>query len=222
VHGEEIALLLDRRRINRWARWVALFLAVIFAGGFIFLGVGYGTNSANILAAFSCTGDDESSGTDDAAKLDEYLVTLQTDAKNVEALLGVATIYERNDQPAAAASYLEKVIEADPTQDVYVRLANLYMSDSVQDYEAAVQVLNKAATVDAANPEVFLKLGSANNLLGRTSAAILAWEKYIQLDPDGEQVSTVKAKIESLTSTTTAAAATTTTSSGDTTSSTNQ
>ena len=46
-------MLLDRRRIKKWAKWVALFLAIVFAGGFLFLGVGYGGAGFNLSDAFS-------------------------------------------------------------------------------------------------------------------------------------------------------------------------
>ena len=41
-------------------------------------------------------------------------------------------------------------------------------------------VLNKATSVDANNPDVFLKLGTAQNS-GTTEAAVLAWQKYLRV-----------------------------------------
>ncbi len=46
-------MLLDRKRINKWAKWVALFLAIIFAAGFLFVGVGYGGAGFNLSEIFT-------------------------------------------------------------------------------------------------------------------------------------------------------------------------
>lgn len=204
-------MLLNRRRIRRWARWIALFLAIVFAASFIFLGVGYGSGNFNFLSAFSCSGSKTATTLSDSQKLDGYLATLAKNPKDTQAMLAIATFYQQNNDYANAAKYLEEVIATDPTQTaVYLRLADLYLGDTLQQYSAAVTVLNKAVTVDPNNAQVYLKLGSALNLAGKSSAAILAWEKYIQLDPNGDQVSTVQAKIKSLSATTTTAATTTT------------
>ena len=46
-------MLLDRRRIRKWAKWVALLLAVVFALSFLLLGVGYGGGAGlNIFDLF--------------------------------------------------------------------------------------------------------------------------------------------------------------------------
>lgn len=203
-------MLLDRRRIRRWGRWVALSLAVVFAVSFIALGVG--ASGQNLLAGLSCSGDSTVTTLSDQQRLNNDLAALQKNPKDVTTLLAIATIYERNNDLTDAASYLEKVIAIDPSQKaVYLRLAGLYLNDNVKNYQAAVKVLNKATAVDPTNPQVFLDLGSALNDLNQTGPAILAWQRYIQLDPNGDQVSVVKDKIKSLESTTTTTGATTTT-----------
>ncbi len=48
--------------------------------------------------------------------------------KDVTTLLALATIYQENGQLGSAATFLEQVIAADPSQKaVYIRLANIYM-----------------------------------------------------------------------------------------------
>jgi len=206
-------LLLDRKRINKWAKWVALFLAIVFAGGFLFMGVGYGGAGFNLSSIF--TGDNKVSDNPQTPeeKIAAYQATLDQNPNDVTALLGIATVYQQNDNPAAAAAYLEKVLEVDPNQkEVYIRLANIYMSADVAQYQAAVTVLNKATSVDPSNPEVYLKLGTAQNSLGKNEEALLAWQKYLQLAPDGDMASVVKEQIDKLkkTATTTTAVTNTT------------
>ena len=211
-------MLLDRKRINKWAKWVALFLAIVFAGGFLFLGVGYGGAGFNVSSAFSCSNQKTVDNPQTPKeKIAVYQAALDKNPSDTAALLGMATVYQQNDQLTVAAVYLEKVIAADPSQkDVYIRLANIYLNANVAQYGAAVTVLNKATSVDANNPDVYLKLGTAQNGLGQTEAAVLAWQKYLQLAPNGEMAKVVKEQIAKLsqkatTTTTTAGSATTTT-----------
>jgi cytochrome c-type biogenesis protein CcmH/NrfG len=210
-------LLLDRRRIRKWGKWVALFLAIVFAGGFLFLGVGYGGAGFNLSSLF--TGKEkvsENPQTPDE-KIAAYEATLQQNPNDTTALLGLATIYQQNDDLKTAASYLEKVIAVDPSQkDVYLRLANLYMNENVADYGSAVTVLNKLTSLDPSNPDVYLKLGIAQRAVGNSKAAILAWQKYLELAPNGDMASVVKDGIAALNTTTTTAGTSTTAASGTT------
>ena len=45
---------------------------------------------------------------------------------------------------------------------------------------------------------MYLKLGTAQNSLGHTEAAILAWQKYLQLAPNGDMATVVKDQIDKL------------------------
>jgi len=215
-------LLLDRKRINKWGKWVALFLAIIFAVGFIFMGVGYGGDGGfNISSIF--TGNDkvpENPQTPED-KVAAYQATLATNPNDATALLGLATIYEQAGDLSTAAAYLEKLIAADSSQkDVYLRLAKLYMSENFAQYAAAVTVLNKATAVDPSNPDVYLRLGMAQNNLGNTEAAVLAYNRYLQLAPTGDMATVVKEQVEKLSkkpTTTTTTSSTTTTASSSTT-----
>lgn len=208
-------MLLDRKRIKKWSKWIALFLAIVFAGGFLFLGVGYGGSGFNMSEIF--TGDKTTTAADQTPeqKLAAFQATLTKNPADVAAMLGIAGVYQQANNFKAATVYLENVIAIDPSQkDVYIRLANLYMSADLSDYQSAATVLNKATSVDPSNPDVYLKLGSAQNYLGNTEAALLAWQKYLELAPNGDMASVVSEQITKLSAkpTTTTAGATTTTS----------
>ncbi len=210
-------MLLDRRRIRRWAKWVALFLAVIFALSFLLLGVGYGGGAGlNIFDLFG----NKNSSTNTTLGEDQRIAALNAklalNPKDVTTLLALATIYQQNDQLGSAATFLEQVIAADPSQKaVYIRLADIYMSNNLSNYAAAVAVLNKAISVDPQNPDLFLKLGIAQNKLGNTSGALLAWQRYLALAPNGSQAPLIREQVDKLsklaTTTTTTAGSTSTT-----------
>jgi cytochrome c-type biogenesis protein CcmH/NrfG len=218
-------LLLDRKRIKKWSKWIALALAIVFGGSFLFLGVGYGGGAGfNLSDLFTGSKTTTAAEQTPEQKLAAFQATLTQNPADVTAMLGIATIYQNANNYKAATVYLENAIALDPSQkEVYVRLANLYMSSEMSDYQSAVTVLNKATSVDANNPDIFLKLGSAQNYLGHTEAAILAWQKYLELAPNGDMASVVKEQITKLSAkptTTTAAGATTTTTTGASTSTT--
>jgi cytochrome c-type biogenesis protein CcmH/NrfG len=225
-------LLLDRRKIRRWAKWVALILAIIFALSFLFMGVGYGGAGFNISEIFTggCSSDNGSSTatTSVEEQIAAYDKALQANPNDTQALLGVANLFNKLYQDGqgsgtqyllTSAKYLEQIITIDPTQkELYMRLANIYLSQDVKDYTSAVAILNKAVTVDPQNADVYLKLGIAQQGLGNKSAAVMAWQKYLELDPNGEMATTVREQIIKLSeTTTTTSAATTTTAAGATT-----
>lgn len=207
-------MLLDRKKIRKWAKWVALALAVMFGLSFLFLGVGYGGAGFNLSALFTRdAGETETAAPETPEqKLESYLKRLEANPKDTTTMLAVATLYEEmyrdgqgngNEYLLKAAAFLENAIDVDPgLKEVYLRLANLYLSENVQAYDAAIKVLNKAASADPTNPQVFLKLGAAQQAVGNKEATILAWQKYLQLDPDGEMAAVVKEQLEKLTATT--------------------
>jgi len=209
-------LLLDRRRINKWAKWVALGLAIVFALSFLLLGVGYGGGAGfNIFNLFG-----NKSATTTTLASDQRIAalkaTLQQNPKDLTTLRALATAYQQSGDLKTAATYLEQVIAIDPSQkDVYLILANIYMSQNVADYSAAATVLNKAISLDPNNADLFLKLGIAQNSLGNSSAALMAWQKYLSLAPNGDMASVIREQVDKLsklaTTTTTTAGSTSST-----------
>lgn len=210
-------MLLDRKRINRWAKWVALFLAIVFAAGFLFMGVGYGGAGFNLSELFTGDNNVQDNPQTPEDKIAAYQAQLTQNPKDVAALIGLATVYQQNEDLLRAAAYLQLALEADPAQkEVYLRLANIYMSADVGNNEAAVAVLNKATQVDAGNPDVFLKLGTAQNSLGNTEAALLAWQKFLELAPNDDMATVVREQVEELSKKPTTTTTSTTSTSGST------
>jgi hypothetical protein len=216
-------LLLDRRRIRKWAKWVALGLAIIFALSFLFLGIGYGGAGFNLSEIFSggCTATTQPDVTQ--TQLDKYNAALTANPNDTDALQGAATVYEGLYQTSGgtnkeylvlAADFLERAIKADPSlKDVYIRLAGLYkeMGTSAA-LEAEVAMLNKAIAVYPEYSDLYLQLGTAQRSLGNVEAAVLAWQRFLQLDPNGQYSALIQQQLDDLTganTTTTAGTGTT-------------
>jgi tetratricopeptide (TPR) repeat protein len=192
-------VLLNRRRINRWAKVSAALLAFVFAVSFVIGGVGSGldVNWANLWGGGGgASGAASASSPED--QLAQYEETLQTEPNNYEALLGAANQSAALGRTDQEISYLERAVEVQPGVDLYKRLANIYSTGDVPDNEAVVRVLNQATALDPADAESFLQLGAAQRNLGNTSAAILAWNRYLELAPDSEMADTVQQQIDQL------------------------
>jgi tetratricopeptide (TPR) repeat protein len=207
-------LLLDRRKIRKWAKWIALGLAIVFALSFLFMGVGYGGgagfNISEIFSGGGCSGNTASEETQ--TELDKLLVSLEADPDNADLMVQVGDQYALRYDPESgagadnldkAAEYYEMALRADADlKEVYQKLTAVYI-DSYK-YDDAARVLNKATSVDPDNPDVYFQLGYVQRNLGRTGQAILAWQKYLQLVPTGKTADGIRAALEEMTTTTTA------------------
>jgi len=219
-------LLLDRAKIRRRAKWIALVLAIVFAVSFVGIGIGQGTGGFNVFEVFSggCTEDQTADTTPVVDKnLQSLLDDLEADPADTDAMVGLARYYQSSfsaedntgyEDAQLAADYYEQAIETDPTLvDTYLELAKLY--EQMFSYEDAVRVLNLATAIDPNNPDVFYYLGKYQNALGNTGEAILAWERYLQIAPEDDRLrSKVRNDLQAMTAptTTTTAAPSTTTS----------
>jgi cytochrome c-type biogenesis protein CcmH/NrfG len=210
-------VLLDRKRINKWSKRVALAMAIVFGLSFVLLGVGSGTgvNWSDLWSSLSGNSASSATSGTPADRIKVYQTQLATDPN------GIATQYQLLSQLQQAASYYERAIKIKPNVvDPYTKLAVIYLDPSVGDNASAIRILNQLTSIDPSNAQAFLQLGIANRNAGNTNAAILAWTKYISLDPTGDMAKTVQTQIDQLkssgstTTTTAAGGATGTTSSG--------
>lgn len=154
-------------------------------------------------------------------KLQTLLDSLAADPTNTTIMLEIADYYEglfdasqgsSTENANNAVTYMKKALEADPSlKAVYLDLGKLYIN--MGSYSQAAEILNQATAVDPDNPDVYFYLGRAQRSTGRTGEAILAWQKYLELAPEGKLAATVRAELEKMMapSTTVTAVPTTTT-----------
>jgi predicted Zn-dependent protease len=218
-----LKLLLDRKKIRRWAKWVYLALVIVFALGFLVMGVGNGPGSFSLSDMFD-TGCSSSKTTDTQvsnAELQALLDSLAADPGNTATMLKIAVYYEdlfkasqktNTEHANSAIEYLNKALATDPSlKAVYLDLAKLYID--ISSFDEAARVLNAATAVDPNNADVYFYLGRAQKSAGRTGEAILAWQKYLALVPeDSRQAGTIRSELDKMMapSTTTTIATTTT------------
>jgi tetratricopeptide (TPR) repeat protein len=137
-------------RLRHHAKWVFVFLAVVFAAGFIFLGVGSGsTGISDILRGnfFGGGGSSTSSQIKDAQK------TVAAHPNDMEAYLNLSSIYQQDNQTAKAIAVLEAANRRDPRNlDVLNRLAGIYRTKAEDALNTAAAAQDALATNNATPP----------------------------------------------------------------------
>lgn len=85
-----------------------------------------------------------------------------------------------------AAETLNKAIVDNPGQvDLYLRLADLYMSPGSRDLDAAAVTLKRSIAVDPGSSEAYLRLGTLELMRGHSKAALRVLDQYEQLSNGG-------------------------------------
>ena len=139
-------------RLRRHAKVIYVLLAVVFAAGFVLLGVGSGSGGvADVLSNLfhGSTGSSVSSQIkSDQKKIDAH-------PQNTEPYLDLATLYQQQQDQAAATATLESALKVKPKDlDVLSRLASLYQSQAENARNAAADAQAALAAANATPPGV--------------------------------------------------------------------
>lgn len=205
-------MLLDRKRVKFWQKWVFGFMAVIMAAFLIMipinrsLGCG-GSSTSSALAQIN-------------GEITKYQTQTATDPTNVDAWVNLAENYllranqqaegsaaQKADWLAAAAAYkhaikvLGKQKGAAAKQkrlDQLDQLATVYLN--LQDYQSAEGVYQQITALRDKDAQAFFDLASVAINAGDTKTALLAFTKFLQLDPSSPDAAAVKQWIKQQTS----------------------
>lgn len=111
-------------RLRTHAKVAYVFLAVVFAAGFIFLGVGSGSNGiTDALQSFF----GKSSGSSLSSQIDDKQKVVERNPKDVNAYLDLAGVQQADQREDDALATLQKARAIDPNNiDVLNRIAALY------------------------------------------------------------------------------------------------
>jgi tetratricopeptide (TPR) repeat protein len=198
-------VLLDRKKVKFWQRIIfggmaflmAAFLIVGYSGALSSCqrGGGIGADPVEQL-------DDEIAAIEQQLRADESDVALwgelgdslmsrgnaQQDLDAREADWRKAVIaYERQ------ATLLEEQKGAEAKaarREVLETLADVYLT--LQDYEMAVNVYGQLTSLAPKDAEYFLAMGEIAASIGDTDRALLAYTRYLQLEPDSADAEFVK------------------------------
>jgi tetratricopeptide (TPR) repeat protein len=192
--------------VKFWQKWVFGFMALIMAGFLIMIPV-----SGNM----GCNG--TSSASDQITKdIAKYEAAVKTDPKNVEAWrsLGDSYVLRANQQAQGsdaqkadwrmaaldyrrAARLLAKQKGATLRQlrlDTFQQLVSVYLY--LQDYQQASGVYAQITALTPKDAQSYLEWADLASKAGDTNTALLAYGKFLEIDPKSSYAPAVKAWIK--------------------------
>jgi len=190
-------MLLDRKKVKFWQRIVFGGMAFLMAA---FLVVGYS-------GALSSCQRGGGSTTDPIEQLDEEIATLERQLRADEtdvALWGelgdalMSRGNEQQDPEARVADWRKAVVAYErkatlleeqggaevkaARRETLETLASVYLT--LEDYEMAINVYGQLTSLAPKRAEYFLAMGEIAASIGDTDRALLAYTRYLQLEPD--------------------------------------
>jgi tetratricopeptide (TPR) repeat protein len=199
-------VLLDRRRVKFWQKIVFGFMAFLMAA---FLVVGY-SGVLNGCTWFNSAQQDVTQTLDQ--QVTKYKTATTTNPKDAAAWTSLAEAYLSrsatqqqgstaltSDLTSAAAAYVkaDKLLAKQKGAavkkqrlDVLTSLAGVY--SQLGDAQAAQGVYGDITALTPKNAEAFFNLGAAASTAGDTTTAMLAFTRFLELDPKSPEAAAVK------------------------------
>jgi tetratricopeptide (TPR) repeat protein len=197
-------VLLDRKRVKYWQKWVFGFMAVIMALFLIMIPISSYTG---------CGGSDVSSAVEQINKeITKFKAQTAADPTDVAAWLGLGENYtllanqqvegsdaQKVDWLAAIDAYkkadelLQEQKGAAVKQqrlDVLEQLAGVYLN--MKDYAGAVGVYQKITGLRPKDPQGFFDLATIAISANDKNTAMLAFTRFLELDPDSPDAAAVE------------------------------
>jgi tetratricopeptide (TPR) repeat protein len=197
-------VLLDRQRVKFWQKWVFALMAIIMAAFLVMIPLG---------SLKSCGGGGTASVTEQLNKdIAKYQAAVTADPKDVASWRSLAENYalranaqqvgsaaEQADLRAAAQYYgraaklLSKQKGAAAKQlrlDTLQQLVSVYVS--LKDNQAATSVYGQITALTPNNAQAFAEMATVAMNAGDTNTALLAWTKYLKLDPNAPDAQAIK------------------------------
>lgn len=201
-------MMLDRKKLGFWIRFVAIALAAIFVLSGVFFGIGSNVsyNPLDLFGGGSKEQKEQTTGADEQIALAQG--ELEADPENPRNIRRLAGLYLQGGQAESAVEVLEEGREAapdDPVIPLYLGQAHERRAQGVSDeeeraaaYEEAGDAYAAAAEIQDNNGQPFLLAGAAYDQAGEKSQAIRYWNDYLELEPEGEEADAVKERISAI------------------------
>lgn len=132
-----------------------------------------------------------------AAMVQQYRQALARDPDDLEANIGLGNLLFDSGQWQKAVDHYQRVLKRAPgNADVRVDMA--IAIHSLGQNDIARKELERVTREKPTHLNAWLNLGVVAATLGDNAGAIRAWERYLELDPNGEHAAAVRAQIEML------------------------
>jgi Tfp pilus assembly protein PilF len=148
-------------RLRRQAKWVFVFLALVFAVGFVAFGVGSGSSGISDILRGNFFG---GGGTSTSSLAKQKQKAIARNPKDISAYLDLAGIYQQDQDEAKALATLRKAEQVAPENfDVLNRIAGIYSGQAELERQAAqnAQIVYFESTVSPPGLDPSSTLGQA-------------------------------------------------------------
>lgn len=126
-----------------------------------------------------------------------YKAALAKNPKDLDAIVGLANLEFDSGQWTRAIDYYSRALSIDPKNaDVRVDRAIAYHATGQND--VAKKELLQVTRERPEHKNAWLNLGVVSRDTGDRAGALRAWQRYLELDPQGEHASSVRQEIENL------------------------
>jgi tetratricopeptide (TPR) repeat protein len=196
-------VLLDRQRVKFWQKWVFAIMAIIMAGFLVMIPL-----SNNV----GCGGGTTSAIEQLDKEITKYQAAVKADPKNVEAWRSLAENYalranlqtqgsaaQEADWRTAAQNY-ERAVKLLGKQkgaaakqlriDTLQQLVGVYLF--LQDPQRATSVYGQITALTPKDAQAFYEMATMAIQAGDTTTALLAFTKFLKLDPTSPDAQSVK------------------------------
>jgi len=196
-------VLLDRQRVKFWQKWVFGFMALIMAGFLVMIplsnNMGCGGGTTSVIEQLD-------------KEIAKYEAAVTADPKSAEAWRSLAENYalranaqtqgsaaQEADWRAAAQKYerasklLSKQKGAAAKQlriDTLQQLVSVYLF--LQDPQQATSVYGQITALTPKDPQAFYDMASMAIQAGDTNTALLAFTRFLKLDPTSPDAQSVR------------------------------
>ncbi len=148
-------------RLRRQAKWVFVFLALVFAVGFVAFGVGSGSSGISDILRGNFFG---GGGTSTSSLVKQKQKQIAQNPKDVSAYLDLAGLYQQDQDETKALATLSRAEQVAPKNfDVLNRIAGIYSGQAELERQAAqnAQIVYFESTVSPPGLDPSSTLGQA-------------------------------------------------------------
>jgi Tfp pilus assembly protein PilF len=148
-------------RLRRQAKWVFVFLALVFAVGFVAFGVGSGSSGISDILRGNFFG---GGGTSTSSLVKQKQKAIARNPQDISAYLDLAGLYQQDQDETSALATLSKAEQVAPKNfDVLNRIAGIYSGQAELERQAAqnAQIVYFESTVSPPGLDPSSTLGQA-------------------------------------------------------------
>jgi tetratricopeptide (TPR) repeat protein len=200
-------VLLDRRRVKFWQKWVFLIMAILMAAWLVSIPVGrmVGCGTTNKVVS---TLDDE------IASLRAKIAADPTD-KDARLALAEALRKKANQQAPDSQDQKDSLMQSAAAYEAYIKLlaktkgtkAEKKEAERLQiaaledlvavyrllnDFDAITRIYGELTDLRPNDAQYFYDMGRVAITAGDTNTALLAFARYLELKPDSEEAAAIK------------------------------